>query len=77
MEPWPHALRETARRQWLQPPYLHEEEARALYEAGYMAPPDMRVLDDWRLSTGVPIPLEPRDNARAAAMIAQYRESSH
>jgi hypothetical protein len=33
--------------------YLHEWEARALYETQYMAPPDFRCPGTWRLSTGL------------------------
>jgi hypothetical protein len=40
--------------------YLHEWEARALYEAGYMAPPDFRLPGTWRLRAGgIPIPPVP------------------
>jgi hypothetical protein len=42
--------------------YLHEWEVRALYEAGYMAPPDFWCPDTWRLSMGgMPIPLVPQE----------------
>jgi hypothetical protein len=33
--------------------YLYEWEARALYEAQYMVPPDFRCPGTWRLSTGL------------------------
>jgi hypothetical protein len=45
--------------------YLLETEARVLYEAGYMAPPDMCCPGTWWLSAGgIPIPLEPRGSLR-------------
>jgi hypothetical protein len=31
---------------------LYEDEGRALYRAGYMAPPDMRAPSGWRMSGG-------------------------
>jgi hypothetical protein len=49
--------------------YLHEWEARALYEAQYMAPPDFRCPDTWRLrASGIPIPPVPHGAARQAAI---------
>ncbi|KAI4990298.1 hypothetical protein ZWY2020_038661 [Hordeum vulgare] len=40
--------------------HLHEDEARLLYEADYLAPPDMRVPGSWRISAGgVPVPPSP------------------
>jgi hypothetical protein len=55
--------------------YLHEGEARLLYEARYMAPPDFRCLVTWRLSAGgIPIPLVPRGAAHRAAVHRHYYE---
>ena len=46
--------------------FLHPEEARMLYEAGYPTPPDMRVPSDCRLSAGgVPPPPEGADRVYA------------
>jgi hypothetical protein len=43
---------------------LPEDEVRVLYEARYMAPPDKRIPNDWRLSAGgIPIPSELRGYA--------------
>ena len=37
--------------------HLHEDEARLLYEADYLAPPDLQVPASWKLSAGgVPVP---------------------
>jgi hypothetical protein len=48
---------------------LHEKEANTLYEARYMAPPDMRALGEWRLSAGgILMSPEPRENASASVM---------
>jgi hypothetical protein len=55
--------------------YLHEWEARLLYEARYMAPPDFRCPDTWRLSAGgIPIPPVPHGPARQAAVHRHYYE---
>jgi hypothetical protein len=55
--------------------YLHEHEARALYEARYMAPPDFRCPGTWRLSAGgIPIPPVPHGAARHAAIHRHYYE---
>ncbi|KAE8816305.1 hypothetical protein D1007_06154 [Hordeum vulgare] len=40
--------------------HLREDEARLLYEAEYLAPPDMRAPGSWRLRAGgVPVPPPP------------------
>jgi hypothetical protein len=45
--------------------YLHEHEARALYEAWYMAPSDFRCPGMWWLSVGrIPIPSVPHGAVR-------------
>jgi hypothetical protein len=55
--------------------YLHEHEARALYEAWYMAPPDFRLPGTWRLSAGgIPIPPVPHGMAWQAAIHRHYYE---
>jgi hypothetical protein len=55
--------------------YLHEWEARLLYEARYMAPPDFRCPGTWRLSAGgIPIPPVPHGAARQAAVHRHYYE---
>jgi hypothetical protein len=55
--------------------YLHEWEARLLYEARYMAPPDFCCPGTWRLSTGrIPIPPVPHGAARQAAVHRHYYE---
>ena len=49
--------------------FLHPEEARMLYEAGYPTPPDMRVPGEWRLSAGgVPVPPPPEGADRVYAI---------
>jgi hypothetical protein len=55
--------------------YLHEWEARLLYEARYMAPPDFWCPGTWRLSAGgIPIPPVPHGAARQAAVHRHYYE---
>jgi hypothetical protein len=55
--------------------YLHEWEARALYEARYMAPPDFWCPGTWQLSAGgIPIPPVPHDVVRKAAIHRYYYE---
>ena len=55
--------------------YLHEDEARLLYEAEYLVPPDMRVPGAWRISAGgVPVPPPPTGAARHLE-IARIRSS--
>jgi hypothetical protein len=69
MEPAGHEANSFSRR------YLHEWEARALYEARYMAPPDFRCPGTWRLSAGgIPIPPVPHGAARQAAIHRHYYE---
>jgi hypothetical protein len=53
--------------------YLHEWEARLLYEARYMALPDFRCPGTWRLSAdGIPIPSVPHGAVRQAAVHQHY-----
>jgi hypothetical protein len=55
--------------------YLHEWEAHALYEAGYMASPDFCLPDTWRLSVGgIPIPPVPHSAERSAAIHMHFYE---
>jgi hypothetical protein len=55
--------------------YLHEWEARALYETRYMASSDFRRPGTWRLSTGgKPIPPVLHGAARSAAIHRHYYE---
>jgi hypothetical protein len=55
--------------------YLHEWEARALYEAGYMASSDFRLLGTWRLSAdGIPIPPVSHDAKRSVAIHRHFYE---
>jgi hypothetical protein len=69
MEPAGHEANSFGRR------YLHEWEARALYEARYMAPPDFRCPGTWRLSmSGIPIPPVPHGATRQAAIHQHYYE---
>jgi hypothetical protein len=69
MQPAGHAANGFGRR------YLHEWEARLLYEAKYMAPPDFRCPVTWRLSVGgIPIPPVPHGAARQAAIHRHYYE---
>jgi hypothetical protein len=56
--------------------YLHEWEAQALYEAGYMASAGLPVHGTWRLSAGgIPIPPVPHDAARSAAIHRHYYDA--
>jgi hypothetical protein len=69
MEPTGHEANGFGRR------YLHEWEARALYEAGYMAPPDFRCPGTWRLSAGgIPISPVSHGAARGAAIHRHFYE---
>jgi hypothetical protein len=55
--------------------YLHEWEARLLYEAKYMALSDFRCPGTWRLSAGgIPIPSVPHGAARQASIHQHYYE---
>jgi hypothetical protein len=55
--------------------YLHEWEARALYEARYMVPPYFRCPGTWRLSAGgILISPVPHGAARRAAIHRHYYE---
>jgi hypothetical protein len=55
--------------------YLHKWEARALYEAQYMAPPDFRCPRTWRLSAGgIPIPPVPHGAAWKATIHRHFYE---
>jgi hypothetical protein len=55
--------------------YLHEWEARLLYEARYMTSPGFRCPGTWRLSAGgIPIPPVPHGAARQAAVHRHYNE---
>jgi hypothetical protein len=48
---------------------LHQWEGHLLHAAGYMAPPDFRAPDGWRLSAGgIPIPPPPTGAALDAAI---------
>jgi hypothetical protein len=52
---------------------LHEWEARALYEARYMAPLDFQCPGTWRLSAdGIPVPQVPHGATRQAAIHRHY-----
>jgi hypothetical protein len=69
MEPIGHEANGFGRR------YLHEWEARALYEARYMAPPDFRCPGTACLSAGrIPIPLMPHDAVRQATIHRHFYE---
>ena len=51
--------------------WLHDWEARLLFEAGYPATPDMRVPGNWRLSQmGLPVPSIPTREDRLAEIQA-------
>jgi hypothetical protein len=63
MEPAGHEANGFGRR------YLREWEARALYEAQYMTPPDFRCPNTW-----IPIPPVPHGAARKAAIHRHYWE---
>jgi hypothetical protein len=55
--------------------YLHEWEARLLYEARYMVSPDFWCPDTWRLSAGgIPISPVPHGATRQAAVYRHYYE---
>jgi hypothetical protein len=55
--------------------YLRKWEERALHEARYMAPPDFRCPNIWRLSAGgIPIPPVPHSAVRQAAIHRHYYE---
>lgn len=53
---------------------LNDWEARLLYQAGYMALPDMRCPSgDWRLiAGGIPIPPSPQGDQRRATILCAW-----
>jgi hypothetical protein len=54
--------------------YLHEWKARALYQAGYMTPSDLRLPCTWLSAGEIPIALVPHDAARSAAIHQHFYE---